>query len=120
MALAAASEAGSLNITTMPAGVSPPPPPANPAAAPTELVIDSGGDYTIPAGSAGAPDYVVIVDSIAAVKSTGAPNSSTWAVSVDTTIIDPATITISEGYAGNVSTTVTGRGNQVAGNDTMI
>src|SRR6185503_1839449 len=65
-ALAAASTAGSLNITTTPAGVSPPPPPANPAGL-NELVIDSGGDYTIPAGSAGAPDYVVIVDSIAAV-----------------------------------------------------
>ena len=68
--------------------------------------ISKGGDYTIPPGSGAAPDYVVILNSTDPVTIHGAPNSSIWGGGGgQVTIIDPATITLSEG-AGNAVVTL--------------
>jgi Ca2+-binding RTX toxin-like protein len=116
-ALAAASKSGSLNITTASGGVSPTPPSATGT---NELIITGGGDYTIPAGpgSGGVSDYIVILDTPAAVTIHGAPATTIWGGSGPTTIIDPNLITIDEG-AGDALVNLTALDNNaiVAGND---
>ena len=116
-AINAADTAGRL-IVKAPPGKSGnvPPPPTNPGGI-NELVISKGGDYTIPPGSGAAPDYVVILNSTDPVTIHGAPNSSIWGGGGgQVTIIDPATITLSEG-AGNAVVTLTGARDTLAGNN---
>jgi hypothetical protein len=99
-ALAAASKAGSLNITTASGGGAVPAPSASGT---NELIIAGGGDYTIPAGPGGSvSDYVVILDTTSAVTIHGAPATTVWGGSGPTTIIDPNLITIGEA-AGDAS-----------------
>ncbi len=118
-ALAAASNAHTLNITTASGGVSPPA-PSLPGT--NELIILSGGDYTIPAATGGISDYVVVLDTASPVTIHGGPNASIWGGLGPTTLSDPALITIAES-AGAVPVTITGTGDLVAGNnanDTII
>ena len=62
-ALVAANTAGVLEVTTVAGGGLVAGPPTNTlAGGVNELVINGAGSYTIPAGSAGAPDYVVVVN----------------------------------------------------------
>ena len=114
-ALAAASKAGTLNVTTA-SSTSVPPPPPNPGGI-NELIIATGGDYTIPGGTPpGSPDWVVILDSTAPVTIHGSPNMSVWGGLNTDTIIDPAAIVFSE-FAGDAAVTVSGIGDVVAGNN---
>ena len=107
-ALAAASKAGTLNVTTA-SSTSVPPPPPNPGGI-NELIIATGGDYTIPGGTPpGSPDWVVILDSTAPVTIHGSPNMSVWGGLNTDTIIDPAAIVLSES-AGDAVVTVSGTG----------
>ncbi len=94
-ALAAASGAGKLQVTTA-SSTTVSPPPSNPGGV-NELIINAGGDYTVPGGSPpGTPDWVVILDSTAAVTIHGSPNMSVWGGLNTDTIIDPAAIVLSE------------------------
>ena len=102
-ALAAASNAHTLNITTTPAGVSPPA-PSLPGT--NQLIILGGGDYTIPAATGGISDYVVVLDTSAPVTIHGGPNASIWGGLGPITLSDPARITIAES-AGDVPVTIT-------------
>ena len=104
-----------LNVTTTstPGLVAGPPLLTNPGQI-NELVISAVGDYTIPAGSAGAPDYVVVVDpTITGVTIHGAANST---ILGGNAIVDPALIVEPE-EAGNVVVTISGAGDVVAGNN---
>ena len=92
-ALAAASKAGTLNVTT--ASSTSVPPPADLGGI-NELIIATGGDYTIPGGTPpGSPDWVVILDSTAPVTIHGSPNMSVWGGLNTDTIINPAAIVFS-------------------------
>jgi Ca2+-binding RTX toxin-like protein len=112
-ALLLSSVSGTLNVTTA-SSTSPPAPPANPNGL-NELVITAGGDYTIPAGSAGAPDWVVVLDSTEAVTVHGSPNTSIIGGIGPVTIIDPSATTLAEG-AGDAVASITGAGDVLAGN----
>jgi Ca2+-binding RTX toxin-like protein len=115
-AIAAASNAGTLNVTTA-SSTSVPPPPSNPGGV-NELIINTGGSYTVPGStSPNAPPWVVILDSAAPVTVHGSPNTSVWGgLNTDTIVIDPSAIVLSES-AGNAAVTVTGTGDVVAGNN---
>jgi Ca2+-binding RTX toxin-like protein len=119
-ALAAANTAGLLTVTTVAGGpnVNVPLPPTVSAGGVNELVINAAGSYTIPAGSAGAPDYVVVIDSATAggVTIHGAANSTILGGNTHVTIIDPALIVLPEG-AGNAAVTINGSGDVLAGNN---
>ena len=116
-AIAAASTLGALNITVPGPGQTVPAPPPNPVAGGVnELVVTAGGSYHIPAGSPGAPDYVVVLNNTAPVTIFGSPNTSVWGGGSQVTIVDAALTTLSEG-AGNAVATLTGAGDVLAGND---
>ncbi len=115
-ALVSASAGGRLNVTTTASLNVPGPPLLTTAAQINELVITAGGDYTIPAGSAGAPDYVVVLDSLAPVTIHGSPNTSILGGLANVTIIDPADIVLSE-QNGNSQATITGVGDKLVGNN---
>jgi Ca2+-binding RTX toxin-like protein len=116
-AIAAANTAGKLTIVTAtPGGGAVPAPPSNPGGV-NELIINSGGDYTVPGGSPpGTPPWTVILDSTAPVTIHGSQNTSIWGGLNTDTIIDPSAIVLSES-AGNAAVTVTGTGDVVAGNN---
>jgi len=113
-ALAAASQAGGLKITTEAGGVVPAP-PSNPGGI-NELLITSGGSINIPAGSTGNPDYVVILENTLPVTIVGGPNNTIFGGSAQVTVIDPEVVTLAEG-AGNAITNLTSPGAVVAGNN---
>jgi hypothetical protein len=76
-ALFLASSSHHLNQTTVPPfGIIPPPPFNIFSNGINELIIDHGGSFTIPAGSAGRPDYLVVLDSSAPVTIVGGPNTT--------------------------------------------
>jgi Ca2+-binding RTX toxin-like protein len=117
-ALAAANFANALNITTAAGGVSPPVPPAvtTPGGI-NELVISSGGDYTIPAGQSSGSDYVVLLNTTSPVTVHGAPNTTIFGGLGSTTVIDSAVVTIAE-EAGNAIANLTSSDSAVlAGNN---
>jgi Ca2+-binding RTX toxin-like protein len=106
-ALAQAAKLGALTVTTVSGGSVPPPPTSTVPGAINELIIESGGVYSIPAGSKDAPDYVVVLDNTDPVTIFGAGNSSIMGGSGGkVTIVDPAVITLSEG-AGDATVTLT-------------
>ncbi len=116
-AIAAASALGGLNTTVPGPGQTVPNPPSNTVTGGVnELVITAGGSYHIPAGSPGAPDYVVVLDNTAPVTIFGSPNTSVWGGGSQVTIVDAATVTLSEG-AGNAVVMVSGAGDLLAGNN---
>ncbi len=128
-AIAAASAAGGLNVTVPgPGNTVPDPPPNSVTGGINELTITSGGVYSIPAGSAGSPDYLVVLDNTAPVTIFGSPNTSIWGGGSQVTVVDRVTtlpsaggvdnavITLSEG-AGNAMVTLTGAGHKLAGNN---
>ncbi len=115
-ALVSASAGGRLNVTTTASLNVPGPPPLTTAGQINELVITAGGDYTIPAGSAGAPDYVVVLDSLAPVTIHGAPNATILGGLAKVTIIDPADIVLSE-QNGNATAIISGTGDVLVGNN---
>jgi Ca2+-binding RTX toxin-like protein len=96
-ALAMASQAGSLNIVSVNGSATPPPPTTTPGVL-NELVLVSvtGGQITIPSGPAGTPGYVVVVDSAQPETITGGPNTTIVGGSGNVTVIDPATIVVSD------------------------
>ena len=106
-----------LNVsTTATPGLVAGPPLATHTGQINELVITAGGDYTIPAGSAGAPDYVVVLDSLAPVTIHGAPNATILGGLANVTIIDPAAIVLSE-QNGNATATISGTSDVLVGNN---
>jgi len=113
---------GKLDITTISVQNAPaPPPPTNPGGV-NELIIDAGGNYTIPAGSANAPDWVVVLNTTEAVTINGSPNTSILGGNGLVTISDPSAIALAEG-AGNATATISGSGDVLAGNshnDTLV
>jgi Ca2+-binding RTX toxin-like protein len=111
-ALAAAQNAGSLTVTTATGGGLVPP-PAGPGT--NELIIQGGGDYTVPSG-AGGTGYIVVLDTTDPVMIHGTPNMSVWGGAGPLTIIDPAAIAIGEG-AGDAVATISGTGDVLAGNN---
>ncbi len=114
--LRAASDAGDLKISVAGSPASDLSPPSNPGGV-NELIINSGGDYTIPGGSPpGTPNWVVILDSTAPVTIHGSPNISVWGGLNTDTITDPAAIVLSE-TAENAAVTVSGTGDVLAGNN---
>ena len=113
-ALAGALNAGNLNISVA-SSTSVGPPPSNPGGV-NELIINTGGDYTVPGGSPGSPDWVVILDSTAPVTIHGSPNMTVWGGLNTDTIVDPAAIALSE-TAGDAVVTVSGTGDILAGNN---
>jgi hypothetical protein len=116
-AIAAASALGGLNTTVPGQGQTVPNPPSNTVTGGVnELVITAGGSYHIPAGSSGAPDYVVVLDNTAPVTIFGSPNTSVWGGGSQVTVVDAATITLSEG-AGNAVAMLSGAGDVLAGNN---
>ena len=118
-ALAAANSAHDLTITSTAGGVSPPVPPA--VSAPggiNELIISSGGDYTIPAGQSPGSDYVVVLNSTSPVTINGAPNTTILGGSGPTTIIDPAVVAIAEEAGSAIANlTISDPGAVLAGNN---
>ena len=95
-ALVAASTAGVLTVSTVAGGANvrvPLPPTTLGAGGVNELIINAAGSYTIPAGSAGRPDYVVVIDPATAGNVTihGASNSTILGGNAHVTIVDPAT-----------------------------
>ena len=116
-AIAAASTSGGLNVTVPgPGNTVPDPPPNSVTGGVNELVITAGGVYSIPAGSKGAPDYLVVLENAAPVTIFGSPNTSIWGGGSQVTIVDPAVTALSEG-AGNAVVTLTGAGDILAGNN---
>jgi Ca2+-binding RTX toxin-like protein len=115
-AIAQAALAHNLDLrsVTVPGAVVPP--PFNPGGV-NELVISAGGDYSIPSStSSDNPDYVVVLNSTDPVTIHGAPNSSIWGGAGQVTIVDPATVTLSEG-AHNPVVNLIGDGDLLAAND---
>ena len=122
--IVAASRSDGLNITdaSTTGGAIPPPPANSVSGGVNELIITAGGVYSIPAGSQGAPDYLVILDNTAPVTIFGSPNTSIWGGGSHVTIVDPSTTVLSEG-AGDAVATLTGAGDVLAGNnqnDTLL
>ena len=127
-AIAAASASGGLNITVPGGGNTVRnPPPNSVTGGINELLITAGGVYSIPAGSAGSPDYLVVLNNNnnAPVTIFGSPNTSIWGGGSQVTIVDGAATaggadnavyTLSEG-AGNAVVTLTGAGDTLAGNN---
>jgi Ca2+-binding RTX toxin-like protein len=118
-ALASASAGGVLTVTTVPGGGNVPlPPAALGAGGVNELVINAAGSYTIPAATAGAPDYVVVIDptTTGGVTIHGASDSSIWGGNANVTIVDPAVIALGE-EAGNAVVTINGSNDVLAGNN---
>jgi Ca2+-binding RTX toxin-like protein len=114
-ALAVASKAGTLNVTTA-SSTSVPAPPSNPGGV-NELIINAGGSYTVQGGSSPATSWAVILDSAAPVTVHGSANTTVWGgLNTDTIVIDPSAIVLSES-AGDAAVTVTGTGDVVAGNN---
>ena len=120
-ALVAASTAGVLTVTTVAGGANVPvplPPTTLGAGGVNELVINAAGSYTIPAGTAGRPDYVVVIDPATAggVTIHGASNSSILGGNAHVTIVDPSLIVLGE-EAGNAAVTINGIGDVLVGNN---
>ena len=116
-ALAQASKGAGLIKTSAVQGDPVPPPPLNTVPGGiNELIVNFGGDYTIPAGTQDHPDYVVVLNNAQDVTIHGAANTTIWGGGPGkVTIVDPALITISE-EAGNATATLTGAGDVIAGN----
>ena len=112
--LAGALNAGNLDIVVA-SSTSVGPPPSNPGGV-NELIINAGGDYTVPGGSPGSPDWVVILDSTAPVTIHGSPNMTVWGGLNTDTIVDPAAIVLSE-TAGDSVVTLSVTGDILAGNN---
>ena len=93
-ALAMASQTGSLSITSVSGSTTPPPPTPGVL---NELVLGSvtGGQITIPSGPAGTTGYVVGLTG-AARDHHGRPNTTIVGGSGNVTVIDPATIVVSD------------------------
>jgi RTX calcium-binding nonapeptide repeat (4 copies) len=112
------ANAGS-NLKVTPAtpggGLIPGPPSNTPAGAVNELVINDAGSYTITAGSASAPDYVVVVNPTitGGVAIHGTANST---ILGGNSIVDAAVVVLPEG-AGNAAVIINGFGEVVAGNN---
>ena len=117
-ALVAAGNAGVLNVTVAGGGLVSGPPTNTPAGGVNELVINAAGSYTIPAGSAGRPDYVVVIDPATSGNVTihGAANSTILGGNAHVTIVDPDLIVLGE-EAGNAAVTINGIGDVLAGNN---
>jgi hypothetical protein len=73
--LLGASVGGTLNVTAA-SSTNVPPPPAIPGKSVNELVINVGGDYTIPAATGGAPPWVVVLNSTDPVTIHGSQNTA--------------------------------------------
>jgi Ca2+-binding RTX toxin-like protein len=84
-----AQSAGKLNVQSIGGGVSPPPPAIVPGDV-NELLIMSGGDYTIPSG------WVIIDATSQAVTINGAPNTTVLGGGSQLTLIDPAEVVVGD------------------------
>jgi len=119
--LLGASVGGTLNVTAA-SSTNVPPPPAIPGKSVNELVINAGGDYTIPAATGGAPPWVVVLNSTDPVTIHGSQNTSILGGRGPVTISDPSAIALAEG-AGDAKATIAGAGDVLAGNshnDTLV
>jgi Ca2+-binding RTX toxin-like protein len=94
-ALATASLSGSLNVQTVSGSGTPPAPTPGKV---NELIVGSvtGGVITVPSGPASTTGYVVVVNSTQPETIYGGPNTTVLGGSSNITIIDPATITLSD------------------------
>jgi Ca2+-binding RTX toxin-like protein len=116
-ALVFASHNAGLTVSVAGSTTVPPPSNTTPGAL-NELVINAGGDYTIPAGSGGAPNYIVVIkpDINERVTIHGAPNSTVLGGNPNVTIVNSAAIALDEA-AINASVTLNGAGDVLAGNN---
>jgi len=125
-ALLAAVSPPFLTVTSVSgAGAVVPPPPLNfggPGQPENELVLGNGGPYTIPAGSANHPDYVVVLDNSTGISVTAQPTSTIVGGMAPVTITGGSLIALADAASGaspadTVILRTTDTGASVAGNN---
>jgi len=125
-ALLAAVSPPFLTVTSVSgAGAVVPPPPSNfggPGQPENELVLGNGGPYTIPAGSANHPDYVVVLDNSTGISVTAQPTSTIVGGMAPVTITGGSLIALADAASGaspadTVILRTTDTGASVAGNN---